>query len=176
MRTSSCALLIRWLQEPRLALLQCRHTVTAFCCYCHWHFSHYARDLEDRESRCYEFEEQLRRVGGTHYALDHFGWWPTFLAANSLLAASLVISRHSDIFSAGLLVTLQIPSPLLFAEDGKALSKGSLDKMQRQHIASRIFVFSRTGKLPQMQYRHIALFAEGEMVAQATFTSPFAYS
>ena len=37
------------------------------------------------------------------------------------------------------------------------------------------FGFSRTGKLLQMQYRHIALFAEGEMVAQATFTSSFAY-
>jgi len=115
-------------------------------------------------------------VRGTRSALDHFGWWPTFPAAKSLLAASLVISRHSDICSAGLLVTPQIPSPLLFAEVGKALSRGSLDEMQRQHVASRIFVFSRTGKLPQMQYRHIALFPEGEMVAQATVTSPFAYS
>ena len=85
--------------------------------------------------------EAVERMGGTHYGLDHFGWWPTFPAAKSLLVASLVISRHSDIFSAGLLVTPQIPSPLLSAEDGEALSKRSLDDMQRLHVASRIFAF-----------------------------------
>ena len=43
------------------------------------------------------------------------------------------------------------------------LSPGdAMDKMQRQHCA--------------MQYRHIALFPVGEMVAQLTVKWPFAYS
>ena len=113
---------------------------------------------------------------GTHSALDHFGWWPTFPAAKPLLAASLVISRHSDIFSAGLLVTPQIPSPLLFAEVGKALSGGSLDKMQRRHVASRIFLCFKNRQAAADAIPTHRPLPEGEMVAQPTVKSPFAYS
>ena len=154
---------LRDLQVSKLTLLGYRDAVTAFCWFCHWHFGHYARDVEELDSMCFEFVEscweelEARSVPSTTLAgVQHFlqrrrclprAWW--------LLDTWALFDMPAR--------ALRIPTPLLFALVGKALSEGLYG--QAAALALCFADFLRTGEMLQMQYSHIALFPEGAVVA-----------
>ena len=154
---------LRDLRVSKLTLLRYRDAVTAFCWFCHWHFGRYARDLEELDSMCCEFVEscweecEARSVPSTTLAgVQHFlqrrrclprAWW--------LLNTWALFDMPAR--------APPIPSPLLFALIGKALSEGLYG--QAAALALCFAGFLRTGEMLQMQFRHIALFPEGAVVA-----------
>ena len=114
---------------------------------------------------CCEFVESCWEELETLGALDNAGRRPTFSAAKTLLAACLVAAQHLGA------IRHACPRPAntataAFCFDRQIFVRGTLRTSSSVgHLLRGLFADRRDVAMLQMQYSHIALFAEGAVVA-----------